>query len=240
MHDPDVLVCDIPAPWLRRGGIDAVLRNGKRIGPDWGLVRHRRTNPEHLGQPVYPWWRPKGYRLFIGGHQYRCRTLAMIWHHDPGGYDAFDECPGDSRWQLHIHHWRITFSAWRAVRRRLLTRCAYCGGRSGRRENAVNTARGWHEQTAKWWQGEKGLYHSECLAAESAWRACVCPDEPPLSSRGIWGYCTRCNGHRLHNPTDLGRDMTRAYRSVPKGKRPTPKVRDAVRAMVATERGVSA
>lgn len=88
-----------------------------------------------------------------------------IWHVDPTG-DHGDPCATGPRWRWHVHHWRIVSPPLRALRRRLLTRCAWCGGRH-RRNDPVNHA---HMGTppGRWWRGAPGRYHGDCLTIQKA------------------------------------------------------------------------
>lgn len=99
------------------------------------------------------------------------RPAATIWHMEPGGADALSVCGRSpdgtrhDRWKWHVHHWRITFPPLKQLRRRLLTRCEYCGGRSTR-TRPVNCTYHWEDPPSHWWQGEKGLHHAECMRQE--------------------------------------------------------------------------
>lgn len=154
MHDPMVVAFDIPAPWPRRSSwSDRDLTNR------WGLNRVRRTNPEHLGQPVYPWWRPKGWRLALAGRCYRAPTLATVWHVEPGDRDAFEVCKHAGRWRWHVWHWKIQIRPLQELRARLFDRCEECG-----RKGRPNFSHQWHGKRLGWWKfrSRPGLYHMEC------------------------------------------------------------------------------
>lgn len=238
MHDPSVLVCDIPAPWLERG-LPAVLKDGTRLGPDWGLSRHRRTNAANYGQPTWPWWRPRGYRLFLAGREYRAATLAMLWHEEPGGADALTVCRG-TRWRWHVRHWRLTPTTWRHLQRRLFTRCDYCRGRSGKRADAVNCSVGWYssERRRRWWSSESGLFHQECLGADRAWKSCVCPrPNPPQRITMAWYRCGDCGGTRWVEQSEAARAALLLYRRPPRGTRPPAELVEQIRGLFDAERG---
>lgn len=228
MHDPDVVAFDIPAPFLRRRGLPSAPND-----PRWGVRIHRRTNPENLGERVYRWWRPRGYRLFLAGQEYRAATLATIWHCEPGGRDSGEVCKHYRRdqqpdgtwsttvlraWRWHVHHWRVQIGPLQQLRRRVLTRCAWCAGRS-RKGDAVNVSAGWDREAGPWWRGERGLYHSECLAASTAHRSCTC--DAPVLDHDTWGTCARCNLRFGHGRTDAQTVRLRQLKQCGAGERPS-------------------
>lgn len=230
MHDPDVVVADIPAPWPHRYLRHDIGRGG---WPRWGAVRERRTNPEHLGQPTYPWWRPKGYRFFAAGWQWKADTLLTVWHHEPGGADSGTVCAYRDHWR-HPQHWHLTCPAGRAIRRRLLTRCAWCHGKH-RRANPVNCSGSWDRDDGPWWRGERSLYHSTCLAADRAWRSCICTQ--PMLDSGDHGRCYHCGGFREWGRTTGGTAALRVWRTIGRHTQPPQRIVDLV---VATRAGVEA
>jgi hypothetical protein len=131
MHDPDVVAFDIPRPWPTR----IPLATGER----------------------QLWWPP----------------IVTIWHREPGGRDSGTICKHGIRWQdetgawqwkklngwkWHAWHWRVQISPLQEVRRRLLTRCANCGGRHTKR-HPVNLSRSWYPPKRPWWRGEADLHH---------------------------------------------------------------------------------
>ncbi|MEU2013077.1 hypothetical protein [Nocardia sp. NPDC019302] len=136
-----------------------------------------------------------------------------VWHREPGGKDSGAVCPRN-RWAWHVHHWRLNSIPLKMLRRRLLTRCAWCGGKS-RKGDSVNHARGWRDRRGPWWRGEDDLYHGDCLTMETAARSCMC-DEPDLGDRG-YGECRSCGRFRTwaNKPTDLDRAMA----ALPRGSR---------------------
>lgn len=160
MHDPKVVAFDIPNPLPRRERYREKNYRGRR----WGFTRARFTNPEHLGKPIYRWLRPKGWTLALGGRVYGMRTLATIWHNEPGGHDAFHVCKHASRWQWHVHHWSIQIQPLQGLRARLFDRCAECG-RKGRPNHSFQ----WDGDRLGWWKlrSRKGLYHRECADLRS-------------------------------------------------------------------------
>jgi hypothetical protein len=83
-------------------------------------------------------------------------ALVTVWHR---GRD--EDCTRRSGWRLHLHHWRFQVHPLQKLRRRLLTRCTGCGGRSTY-ERPVNIRREWPESRPPWWRGEAGLSHIRC------------------------------------------------------------------------------
>ena len=57
--------------------------------------------------------------------------------------------------------WRLQCPPLQEARRRLLTRCAGCGGKSTR-ARPVNVSLSWDPPTGRPWHGERGLYHGGC------------------------------------------------------------------------------
>lgn len=146
-----------------------------------------------------------------------------VWHIEPGGKDVGTVCRRDTR-RWHVHHWRLNSIPLKMLRRRLLTRCAWCDGPS-RKGDPVNHTRGWHDGKAPWWRGESGVYHGDCLTMEIAHRTCLC-DIPTLDHEG-YGYCSACGGYRAWGkvPTDLDRAMA----AEPKGARRPQWITDELR-----------
>jgi hypothetical protein len=62
------------------------------------------------------------------------------------------------RW--HIHHWELQIHPWRTLRRWLFTRCCRCGQRFP--WGAYVCTGSWDRQKPGWFQGEKGVYHTNC------------------------------------------------------------------------------
>lgn len=88
MHDPMAVAHEVPFPVPRR----VKWREARHDGRRWGWTRRRRTSPENLGEPVYPWWRLDGWTFALGGRVYGWRRLATIWHVEPKGRDSGDVC----------------------------------------------------------------------------------------------------------------------------------------------------
>ncbi len=241
MHDPMAVAFDVPAPTLRRSGLRA-----HRNDPRWGVRVRRRTNPENLGERTYRWWRPRGYRLFLHGQEYRVGTLATVWHVEPGGRDSGQVCPHYRRqqqadgtwtttrlhgWRWHVHHWRIQVPALQELRRRLLTRCEWCSGPSRKRDR-VNVSHQWDRGPSPWWRGDRGLYHHDCSSATTAARACTCTD--PIPENDGYGSCARCSRFLAYGRTERQRQIHLVLQSVPAGQRPDAEIMAAVRRVAAS------
>jgi hypothetical protein len=119
-------------------------------------------------------------------------------------------------WRFHVHHWKIQVHSLQALRRRLLTRCAWCGGRS-RKGDLVNVSHSWDGPRGRWWQGEPGLYHQDCSAISGAHSTCIC-EHPVLEHEG-YGRCARCNAYRAWGMTDENLTQARELRKIPAGER---------------------
>jgi hypothetical protein len=121
--------------------------------------------------------RPWPRRAKMPGRRLYWPMLITVWHREPGGHDSGEVCPHYRKtrlpdgtwkatilhgWQFHVHHWKVQVHPAQALRRWLLTRCAGCGGPS-RRRHRVNVSCSWDGPRRRWWRGEPGLYHLECL-----------------------------------------------------------------------------
>lgn len=158
-------------------------------------------------------------------------SMVTIWHREPRGADALSACKGRNRWRLHIHHWRLQFPPLQALRRHLLTRCAWCGGRS-RKGDYVNVSKSWDGPRGRWWQGEPALFHMDCSAVSRSHGLCFC--ENPLLSQGDYGQCAFCSGSRAWRKVPDEAD--RLLASLPKGSRITSAIRPQVEAAWAERR----
>lgn len=188
MHDPDVVAFDIKRPWPERS--------------------------EPMGKER---WRFRGSFWTIAGHGLYWPDLVTVWHREPGGRDALTVCRhGRIPWQLHVHHWRIQVPPLQALRRRLLTRCEWCGGRS-RKRDVVNHSQTWDGLRSPWWRGERGLFHSDCSSIEQAHRACVCED--PLTDHSDYGRCVLCCGYRGYGRSAEHLAQLRVLKAIPAGQR---------------------
>lgn len=89
MHDPMTVAHDVVLPIpTRKRWRDASVHDPRR----WTLGRSRRTNPENLGEPTYPWWRPTGWSIRFAGRGFGLYKFATIWHVEPGGRDSGEAC----------------------------------------------------------------------------------------------------------------------------------------------------
>lgn len=188
MHDPLVVAFEIRRPWPERSTGFATVR-----------------------------WKFKGSHWRIAGHTIYWPAMVVVWHCEPGGHDALTVCKHRSHWRWHIHHWRLQFPPLQHLRRRLLTRCTWCGGRS-RKRDCVNVSHSWDGQQAPWWRGERGLFHSDCSSIERAHQTCVCED--PLTTQAAdYGGCALCGGFRPWGRTSEQLDRIRELKAIPAGGR---------------------
>ena len=179
-------------------------------------------------------------------HGYR-RSIVNVWHHEPGGADSGDVCKHYRRWQepdgawksealhiwrWHVHHWRIQVHPLGALRRRVIDRCAWCGGRHTK-TNPVNVSTQWDARRSHWWASTPDIYHATCHSAWSARLGCSC-EKPITTDR--WGTCAHC-GLRLYDRSDLQREADRILTEmVPSGTAPRPEVMSLVRNLWAVHR----
>lgn len=189
MHDPMVLAFSIRRPWPR------VRRPHRKNPPRWQ-------------------WRPGSCFAHVAGREWYFPDLINVWHVEPDGQDALrGPCKG-TRWQWHIHHWHIQWCFLQDWRRRLLTRCEWCGGRS-RKGDAVNHSLQWDGPKQPLWRGERGLFHGDCASVHMAHRLCLCAD--PLLNHGDYGQCAFCGKFRAWRKTPS--DADRYLAALPVGSR---------------------
>jgi hypothetical protein len=150
---------------------------------------------------MFPWYKASSYSSFwvIAGRRVYWPSMLVVWHHDPGNYDAFDVCKRKSHWRWHVHHWHIQIPGLQHLRRSLLTRCQWCKGKS-RKGDYVNVSHQWDGPRGHWWEGEPGLYHGECSSVERAHRTCLC--EQPILEHNDYGTCIRCLKFRAWRTTE--------------------------------------
>lgn len=192
MHDPLTVAFEIRRPWPR---IEPYrTRRSAETGIRW-----------RLGKP-YP---------VFAGRGLSWPRLITIWHHDPSDYDT-TTCPYSGHWRLHVHHWRIQVPPLQQLRRRLLTRCAWCNGRSAKGDQ-VNFSNQWDGPRGRWWQGEPGLFHGDCSAIKSAHSTCVC--EQPVLEYDDYGRCARCNKGRSFGMSAEHLARKRELAAIPSGSR---------------------
>ena len=167
MHSPEVLAFSIRRIWPE------IHKNSMRKNaPRWQAPIHRRDDGSWMISPF----------AYVPGHELYFPSLLDVWHMEPGGRDSLTVCKHritddqgnfvrwSNAWKWHVHHWKISPVFIYTIRRKLLTRCARCGGRSVK-GNQVNHSLTWNGGAGtKWWQPEKHLFHSKCAAEESAER----------------------------------------------------------------------
>jgi hypothetical protein len=158
MHDPDVVVFDIHLPIPRRTKFW-----DRHADKRWTLGRQRRTNAENLGQPVWPWYRPRGYRPALAGRTFGLVELCTVWHTEPQGRDSGTVCKGmggsdltwhNIKWAVrHRHHLHFQFRFVQRVRSWLFLRCADCNKRFFWKEAHFG------------YMGGDATYHERCMTA---------------------------------------------------------------------------
>jgi hypothetical protein len=191
MHDPHTVAFEIRRPWPK---LDTwKTRNADRTSTRWEIG---------------------GAFWVVAGRGLYWPSLITIWHHDPSDYDD-TTCRGQ-RWQWHIHHWRIQIRPLQELRRRLLTRCTWCHGRH-RKGDWVNVSHSWDGLPARWWQGERGLYHRDCSGIKTAHATCVCTR--PVLDHDTYGQCARCSRFRAFGTTDAQLARARELAAIPSGER---------------------
>lgn len=191
MHDPLTVALVIRRPWPR--------------ADTWKTEHAARTGTR---------WEIGGAFWVLAGRGLYWPSLITVWHRDPSGYDN-TACRG-ARWQWHIHHWKIQIRPLQELRRRLLTRCTWCRG-PHRKGDWVNVSHSWDGPSARWWQGERGLYHRDCSAIKTAHAACVCVR--PVLDHDMYGQCARCSRYRAFGTTDEQLARARELAAIPRGER---------------------
>lgn len=199
MHDPEVVAFRIRRPFPEKP---------RRVGataPQWRWQIH------YQDFYVSPF-------ITVAGREFYFPDLVTVWHREPHGEDALQgECRG-TRWQWHIHHWQIQWTVLQKWRRRLLTRCEWCGGRSTKRD-VVNCSHQWDREKQPLWRGERGLFHGDCSTVERAHQTCLC-DEPLFDMNRDYGLCLLCGKSRSWRQKP--NDATRMLQTIPDcGRIPT-------------------
>jgi hypothetical protein len=193
MHDPLHVVFSIRRPPLRAPRRQTGRK--PLAGLAFWSVRERTVfdrNGDEIRTPVRRrlQFHPAFFRV---GHRWEWYLPAVVtvWHRDPKNDGSDHSCANragarrqaaikqhrylaaafwDWWWRrydlFHVHHWTVQLDFAQAVRRRLLTRCATCGGRSTR-ERPVNHSLSWSDGRPKtfrerWLRGEQGLHHRDC------------------------------------------------------------------------------
>jgi hypothetical protein len=169
-------------------------------------------DPEVVAFDIRLPWPGDGYRR--RDHRWARKTLVTVWHIEPHGEDALrGECRG-THWQWHVHHWQLQFPPLQDLRRRVLTRCAWCGGRSIKGDQ-VDLSHQWDGPKQPLWRGELGLFHHDCSSVQHAHGKCLCDD--PLLSQGDYGRCAFCGkGRAWRQPPTI---PDRYLASLPVGSR---------------------
>ena len=191
MHDPLTVAFEIRRPWPEVA--------------DWRTEQAARTGTRW--QFGSPYWVLAGRGLYFP-------SLIIVWHRDPSGYDH-TTCRG-THWRLHVHHWKIQVSPLQQLRRRLLTRCTWCGGRH-RKGDAVNVSHSWDGPRSRWWQGERGLFHSDCSSIQRAHGVCTC--DQPVLEYDDYGHCARCTRYRTFGISADALTRARELAAIPHGHR---------------------
>jgi hypothetical protein len=191
MHDPLTVAFEIRRPWPR---------------PDkWKTEHSARTGGR---------WQFNGAFWVVAGRGLYWPCLITVWHRDPSGYD--DTTCRARRWRWHIHHYKIQVQPLQHLRRRLLTRCAWCKGRSVKGDS-VNISHQWDRARGRWWQGEQGLFHRDCSSIKTAHATCVC-EQSVLEHNG-YGRCAQCNRSRSFGMTAENIARVRELSNIPRGER---------------------
>jgi hypothetical protein len=204
MHDPMTVAFEIRSPWPK----PAV----------WMTEQAAKTGVR---------WRAGGAFWVLAGRGLYFPSLVTVWHREPGSRDSLTVCgqhvqrsDGTWRrtrgWRLHVHHWRIQIRPLQALRRRLLTRCTWCGGRSVKGDQ-VNVSHQWNRSRGHWWRGERGLFHMDCSAIQSAHSTCLC--DKPLLDEVTYGRCSRCTKRRAYGTTPERLARVRVLAAIPEGRR---------------------
>jgi hypothetical protein len=193
MHDPLTVAFEISRPWPRRD--------------TWRTEQAARTGTR---------WKFGGAFWVVAGRGLYWPCFITVWHRDPSGYD--DTTCRRTKWRWHVHHWKLQISPLQQLRRRMLTRCTWCQGRSVKGD-AVNVSHTWDGPRGRWWQGEPGLYHSGCSAIKTAHATCVCTR--PVLEHDIYGRCARCDRSRAFGITDEELARARELSAIPHGHRRT-------------------
>ena len=209
-------------------------------------VAHRRAQGDPWFQARYRWakwyqpWSGWMHFWYVGPFELYWSPAITIWRRDRDG--------------AYGPRWKVTCPLFRDIRRRLLTRCEWCGGPS-RKGDYVNVgghagAQGQDHNGARiktrWWRGERGLYHGDCSSIAHAKSVCICGPEggPWEHELDDWPYgrCAACGKYRgwlsaadRTSPTYPGLHTNRLLAAIPDGQR-DPKVMEIVREMWAFHR----
>ena len=243
MHDPMVVAHEILRPWPQVTSLPATGSRGD--GVRWKMrLNHDcgswcTDDPPHSAG-AFPWYKKGSYSRFwrIAGRDVYWPSMVTIWHVEPHGRDALSVCRHRYRtadgkyyfsqgWRWHVHHWHLQLPPLQHLRRWLLTRCAWCGGRS-RKSDYVNISHQWGGTPSHWWQGEAGLFHSDCSSVQNAQGKCFCSD--PLLDHKDYGRCSLCGGFRAWGENNGPDEADQILRALPHGGRITAELRPRVEA----------
>lgn len=100
--------------------------------------------------------------------------------------------------------WQIQVPALQEARRRLLTRCSWCGGRS-KKGHVLNVGTWGGGEPRPWWRGRDGVTSMGCSTVQAAHRTCAC-DEPRPYGDGYRAWALQ----DLGMPVEVQRAMPRA------------------------------
>lgn len=186
-------------------------------------------------RPWPRWTRDKRRRLYWP-------AIVRVWHVEPGGHDSGEVCKQFRRdktgkvvvtrgWYLHVHHWRIQVPPLQALRRRLLTRCEWCGGRDRRRDPVNHSTGG--SRRRPWWRGEAGLKHSDCASVSRAHQTCCCA--VPFTEHDGYGRCFNCDRFRPFGASARRLEIAAILSAIPAGTRDKAAYDKAVAAQPTTE-----
>jgi hypothetical protein len=187
MHDPLTVAFEIARPWPHR--YSRILKTSGGVNIGWKRL-----------------W-------VVGSHEYYWPDMVIVWHVEPGGHDAGSVCGHRSHWRWHVHHYRLQLPPLQDLRRRLLTRCAWCGGRSTK-ANPVNVSPGWGSEKTPFWRGERNLFHRLCMSVHHAHQICLCLH--PLLDHGDYGKCELCGLRRWWGHAEVS-VVTHYLASLPTG-----------------------
>ncbi|MBP2583035.1 hypothetical protein J3A78_003513 [Streptomyces sp. PvR006] len=232
MHDPLTVAFEIRRPWPQPSPLPSTSDASAR----WRIRLHHDCGTWCADEPPHregarPWWKPSSYSPFwrLNGRDYYWPSWVTVWHREPKGHDGLSVCgrrvqrrDGTWRfarsWRWHVHHYKIQLCFYQNLRRRLLTRCSWCGGRSVKGDQ-VNVSHSWDGPRGRWWQGEKGLFHGDCSSVSCAHSTCVC-EAPELGGR-TYGKCAACALFRPFGISAAALAHNRDLQAVPRGGRRT-------------------
>lgn len=154
MHDPDVVVFDVPLPIPARLWPDKNAR--------WGIKRrlYTGTGPK-AGTPIDPWWMPRAWAVSAPGRRLVWWKPVTVWHNEPGGADSGRVCKGMGGSDLTVHnvcwawthrgHLQIQVRPWDRYKAWRNDRCDECGkGFRWKDDCRIGT-----------WGGDK-VWHDKC------------------------------------------------------------------------------